>query len=110
MIFGLAGNPVSSFVNIHAFLIPALEEYYKINFNTRFYARTTSIFKKKDSKRHFVRGNFILSDAHKSYSVSNIGSQSSGNMAGLSNSNCLVVLDEEKNIYEQGDMVECIRI
>ena len=110
LIFGLAGNPVSSFVNIHAFLIPALEEFYKINFNNRFYAKATSIFKKKDSKRHFVRGNFLISDEHKSYTVSNNGSQSSGNMAGLSNSNCLVVLDEEKNTYEKGDLVECIKI
>ncbi len=110
LIFGLAGNPVSSFVNIHAFLIPALEDFYKINFNNRFYARATSIFKKKDRKCHFVRGNYILSDAHKSYSVSTIGSQSSGNMAGLSNSNCLVVLDEGKIFYKKGNLVECIRI
>ena len=110
LIFGLAGNPVSSFVNIHAFLIPALEDFYNINFNNRFYARATSIFKKKDTKRHFVRGNFILSYEDKSFAVSNIGSQSSGNMAGLSNSNCLVILDEENNVYEKGDLVECIKI
>jgi molybdopterin molybdotransferase len=110
LVFGLAGNPVSSFVNLHAFLIPALEEFYKTTFNNRFYAKAKSIFKKKDSKRHFVRSTFTLSDETKSYEVGNQSSQSSGNMAGLSNSNCLVILDEEKNIYEKGDLVECIKI
>jgi len=110
LVFGLAGNPVSSFVNLHAFLIPALEKFYNVNFNNKFYAITKSIFKKKDSKRHFVRARFTLCDKHKTYEVSTEGSQSSANMAGLSNSNCLVVLDEEKNIFEKGDIVECIKI
>lgn len=110
LIFGLAGNPVSSYVNIYAFLIPALEEFYSINYNNRFYAAAKSIFKKKDSKRHFVRGFFTICDKHKTFEVVNNSSQSSGNMAGLSNANCLVILDEEKNVYENGDLVECIKI
>jgi molybdopterin molybdotransferase len=110
LVFGLAGNPVSSYVNIYAFLIPALEEFYSINFTNRFYAKAKSIFKKKDSKRHFVRGYFTLCDKHKTFEVVNNSSQSSGNMAGLSSANCLVILDEEKNLYENGDLVECIKI
>ncbi len=110
LIFGLAGNPVSSFVNIYAFLIPALEEYYKINYNNQFYARVKSPFKKNDSKRHFVRGNYSLCDGHQVFEVSDTNSQSSGNMAGLSNANCLIILDEEKNIYEKGELVKCIKI
>lgn len=110
LIFGLAGNPVSSYVNLYAFLIPALEEFYSINFNTRFYAKAKSIFKKKDAKRHFSRGYYTLCDKHKTFEVVNNSSQSSGNMAGLSNANCLVILDEEKNLYENGDLVECIKI
>ncbi|MCF6270782.1 MAG: molybdopterin molybdotransferase MoeA [Melioribacteraceae bacterium] len=110
LIFGLAGNPVSSFVNIYAFLIPALEEYYKIKFNNQFYARVKSVFKKHDSKRHFVRGNFKLCNEDQVLEVSNSNSQSSGNMAGLSNANCLIILDEEKQIYEKGELVKCIKI
>lgn len=110
LIFGLAGNPVSSFVNIYAFIIPALEEFYNINFNNRFYAKTKSIFKKKDKKRHFVRANFNLNENSNTFEVSNKSSQSSGNMTGLSNSNCLVILKEEQNIFNKGELVECIKI
>ena len=108
LIFGLAGNPVSSFVNFYAFIIAALESYYSVSFTQKIQAKLFRPIVKKDGKRHFVRGVVSFNDDKKVYEVESIGSQSSGNISGLSKANCLFILEEGKNNYAQGDYVECI--
>ena len=108
LIFGLAGNPVSSFVNFYAFIIAALENYYSVSFSQKIKAKLLHSTMKKDGKKHFVRGVVSFSDDKKVYTVGIVGSQSSGNISGLSRANCLFILEEEKNNYSQGDYVECI--
>jgi molybdopterin molybdotransferase len=66
--------------------------------------------KKEDSKRHFIRGRLKSDAASNRYFVSVPGSQSSGNLAGLSNSNCIIVIPEEMTNPATGEEVECIII
>ena len=108
LIFGLAGNPVSSFVNFYVFIIAALESYYSISFTQKIKAKLSHPIMKKDGKRHFIRGVVSFKDDKEIYTVEKVGSQSSGNIYGLSKANCLFILEEEKNNYSQGDYVECI--
>lgn len=73
-------------------------------------ARLMSDLYKKDNKRHFIRGFIQKDSASNQYSVSLIGSQSSGNMVGMSKANCLIIFEEEKENLTHGDLVECIMI
>ena len=110
LIFGLPGNPVSSFVSFNLFIKPAILKYYGHEFfNSHFAILNTPIIK-SDSKRHFVRGILKFDADSKKYLVSVPGSQSSGNLAGLGNSNCLIVIPEEMISPHAGEEVECIVI
>jgi len=101
LIFGLPGNPVSSFVSFLLFIKQLTPTVI---------ATTESSFRKNDSKRHFIRGIVKYDYSKKKFFVSSTGSQSSGNMAGLGNSNILIVLREEQKNINPGEEVECILI
>jgi len=110
LIFGLPGNPVSSFVSFTLFIKPTVLKFYgHEDFNSHIAMLETPI-KKEDSKRHFIRGKLKSDAASNRYFVSVPGSQSSGNLAGLSNSNCLIVIPEEMTNPAKGEEVECIMI
>jgi molybdopterin molybdotransferase len=110
LVFGLPGNPVSSFASFILFIRPAILRFYGYeDFNLRTAILEMPI-KKSDSKRHFIRGRIKFNTASKRYMVSATGSQSSGNLAGLSNSNCLIVIPEEIINPATGEEVECIMI
>jgi molybdopterin molybdotransferase len=110
LIFGLPGNPVSSFVNFIVFIKSAIQKYYGNESFDRYPALLKSPLKKKDSKRHFVRGQMSYDPQAKKYCVSESGSRSSGNLAGLGISNCLIVIPEDITDPQEGDLVECIKI
>ncbi|MCL5028638.1 MAG: molybdopterin molybdotransferase MoeA [Bacteroidetes bacterium] len=109
LIFGLPGNPVSSFVNFIIFARDNIKKLYGMD-EQKVKARLMSELHKKDNKRHFIRGSIQKDNASNQYSVSLIGSQSSGNMVGMSKANCLITFEEEKDNLAHGDFVECIMI
>jgi molybdopterin molybdotransferase len=109
LIFGLPGNPVSSFVNFIIFARDNIKKLYGMD-EQKVKARLMSELHKKDNKRHFIRGSIQKDSASNQYSVSLIGSQSSGNMVGMSKANCLIIFEEEKENLTHGDFVECIMI
>ena len=110
LVFGLPGNPVSSFVSFTLFIKPALLKFFgHEGFNSHIAMLETPI-KKEDSKRQFIRGILKYDAPSKKFTVRISGSQSSGNMAGLSNSNCLIVIPEEMINPSAGKEVECIII
>ena len=110
LVFGLPGNPVSSFVSFTLFIKPTVLKFYgHEDFNFHIAMLETPI-KKEDSKRHFIRGRLKSDAASNRYFVSVPGSQSSGNLAGLSNSNCIIVIPEEMTNPATGEEVECIII
>jgi len=110
LVFGLPGNPVSSFVSFTLFIKQAVLKYYGHEDFSYHKAILETPIKKGDSKRHFIRGKLKPDAASKKYYVSVPGSQSSGNLAGLSNSNCLIVIPEEMTNPAPGEEVECIMI
>ncbi|MDR3667077.1 MAG: molybdopterin molybdotransferase MoeA, partial [Ignavibacteriaceae bacterium] len=110
LIFGLPGNPVSSFVSFTIFIKPAVKKFYgHADFNPHT-AKLEHMVKKEDSKRHFIRGMIKFDAKLKEFTVNVPGSQSSGNLAGLSDANCLIVIPEEMTNPGKGEDVECIMI
>jgi molybdopterin molybdotransferase len=110
LVFGLPGNPVSSFVSFTIFIKPAVKKFYgQEDFNSHTGILEHAV-KKGDSKRHFIRGMLRFDDKLKKFVVKVPGSQSSGNLAGLSSANCLIVIPEDIINPVTGEDVECIMI
>ena len=108
LVFGLPGNPVSALVNFYILIKPAIEYLFHQNHINTIAAVLLDDVKKKDNKRHFLRG--ILFKEKGEWKVTSKFSQSSGNLVELSRANCLIVVEEEKRNPAKGEKVECILI
>ena len=109
LVFGLPGNPVSCLVNFLIFVQENIYNLFNIKLNNKITAVLDEDIKKKDKKRHFMRGQLLL-DKDGVYSVKRVGSQSSGNLAEMGKSNCLMIIEEERLSAGKGELVECIMI
>lgn len=110
LIFGLPGNPVSSFVNFQLFIRNALLETYFHTIPKVLTAKLEYNLKKNDTKRHFIRGIIKQNSLSGKYYVNGIDNQSSSNMPGLSLSNALITVEEDRTNLMAGEEVECIVI
>jgi molybdopterin molybdotransferase len=108
LVFGLPGNPVSALVNFEIFIKPALLSMVRQPELDITIAELQNELKKKDTKRHFLRG--ILFTENGVQKVKSQFSQSSGNLVELANANALIIIKEEVSSLQKGSMVECIRI
>lgn len=110
LILGLPGNPVSSFVNFKIFAERAINDYFGNTKLDYFTAELTEPITKSDGKRHFIRA-VSFYDEIKNKTFAKLTKQhTSGNLYGLSKSNCLIEMPETVEIYNQGAIVKCIRI
>lgn len=110
LIFGLPGNPVSSYVNFMIFIKPAVLELYGIKSNNIKKAELTERVTKKDNKRNFLRGILEFNFEKGKYFVKSSQAQSSADMVRLANANCLIVIEEDRTDPQKGEEVECIII
>jgi molybdopterin molybdotransferase len=108
LILGLPGNPVSTFVGFNIFLKPLLKEKYYDVIQPYFKCTFLGEFKQDDGKKHFVTGYYSYDQNTKSYLVEKVKNRSSGNIANLGNSNCLIIVDENRTHVGKGEEVECI--
>lgn len=106
-IFGLPGNPVSCLVSFIIFIRKNVLKLFGIDEQDFFSAELTENIKKKDGKLHFMRGSFSK-DPDGNVAVKRVGLQSSGNLAEMGKSNCLIIFDEEKSELKSGEKVICI--
>jgi molybdopterin molybdotransferase len=109
-VFGLPGNPVSSFVGIQLFVKKNIYKLFGVDYQNNFSAELLEDIRKEDNKRHFMRGVFSYNRGSNKYTVEKLVSQSSGNIVTTSKANCLIVVEENKNFSEKGETVECIKI
>ena len=109
MVFGLPGNPVSSLVNFFLFVQQNILNLFKLKINNRFTATLEDDLKKEDTKRHFMRGVYSCGNDGKYY-VKKMGNQSSGNLAEMGKSNCLIIIEEARMNPRKGETAECIMI
>jgi molybdopterin molybdotransferase len=108
LVFGLPGNPVSSYVSFILFVRNVIMNKLSLNYNHAGTAILNAALSKQDNKRHFLRG--IIQNKNGTNIVSKIGSQSSANIGGLNSANCLIVLKEKNKILKKGRITECIMI
>jgi molybdopterin molybdotransferase len=107
-VFGLPGNPVSSYTTCKILVEPFINTVYKQNEVPLIKSILLSDYKKSDKRLHFVRG--LLSYQGNTFSVATQGLQSSNNLAGLAQSNCLFIAEVESENIKAGTEVSCIRI
>jgi molybdopterin molybdotransferase len=110
LFFGLPGNPVSSFVTISQYLIPALRilEGEKVKATGFIRAKLTRGYNKQHYRREFVRARLSY-DATIGFEVTVAGNQSSGRLSSVTDSNCFIVFDETPNEFQSGEMVNVQR-
>jgi len=110
LVFGLPGNPVSCMVNFDIYIRPNITKKFGLPRTEIILAKLENDIRKNDKKRHFISGNIRKEDNSNNYFVTSRVSQSSGNLAGFSSSNCLIIVEEEKLNPKKGEMVKCIRM
>ncbi|GBD90005.1 molybdopterin molybdenumtransferase [bacterium BMS3Abin04] len=106
LIFGLPGNPVSSQVNFKVYIKENVRRLYGMNPTETVKAELINDLRKKDKKRHFMKG--LLTKVNDKYYVTSTISQSSGNLVEMSKANCLIIVKEEQLNPKKGEFVECI--
>ncbi len=106
-IFGLPGNPVSSFVSFEQFVRPAI---LKMNGHKDLFRQTLratlahDVKKKNDGRRHFLRS--LLTYDKEGYTVSLLKGQGSSMMTSLASANCFLIVPEKETVLKAGQQVD----
>lgn len=108
--FGLPGNPVSALVTFYQLVQPALlklsgYDNEKIaNFSPKLPAYAAVPMKKAVGRQDFQRG-FFYADENGQLAVKTIGTQGSHIFSAFNESNCFIVLEQERGNIEVGEKV-----
>ncbi|MEM0911205.1 MAG: gephyrin-like molybdotransferase Glp [Pseudomonadota bacterium] len=108
-VFGLPGNPVSSYVTCQQLVLPLLMRLQDEDANE--YALTNAFadtdIRKQPGRKDFQRGVYHQSEDG-SYWVKPNGPQGSGIMTSFQNANCYIVLDSEQGKVQKGDALRIL--
>lgn len=110
--FGLPGNPVSSLVTFWRFVQPAIKKLSGISdfWQPMFVQAKTQHNLKSDGKREsYFWGNLHLVNGEYEFSLAG-GSQSSGNLINLAQTNGLAVLPVGETLLNAGDLVQVLQV
>lgn len=103
LIFGLPGNPSSVLSCFYNYVLPALSSLAgKINPVREIEAELTNDYKKAPGLTHFLKAN------HHMGKVTALGAQESFRLSSFAQANCLISLDEEKELFKKGDIVKLL--
>ncbi len=103
---GLPGNPVAVMITFHQFVAPAIEVLSGASMKPPLLvpARSLERMRKKPGRTEFQRGVATL-DKDNQWQVGKTGKQGSGILTSMSRANCLIVLPDDNDGVEPGDMV-----
>jgi molybdopterin molybdotransferase len=104
--FGLPGNPVSAMVTLYQLAVPAMAIMAGLNAKPaiRFNAITTDKLRKAPGRTDFQRAVYSV-NSEGQLIVSSTGSQGSGVFSSMSQSNCFIVLEQDRGNVEIGETV-----
>jgi len=104
--FGLPGNPVSAMVTLYQLAVPAMATMAGLSAKPaiRFNALVTDKLRKAAGRTDFQRANYSVNEKGQLV-VSTTGNQGSGVFSSMSQSNCFIVLEEERGNVEIGETV-----
>jgi len=104
-IFGLPGNPVSSFVSFEQFVRPSLKKVMGCSDlqHQTVQAKLTRTIHKKPGRLHFLSA--IVSSSNGEYTVAPAGEQGSGILKSAANANGLLIFPLEEAEIKEGEQV-----
>jgi molybdopterin molybdotransferase len=107
--FGLPGNPVSSAVTFDQIAAPALRYLAGCKVSTLQFlpAIAATPFKKRPGRTDYQRANYFVNDQGK-ICVATTGSQSSGVLSCFRQSNCYVVLENQRGNVAEDESVQIL--
>ncbi len=101
-IFGLPGNPAAALTSFYIYVIPAIRKFQ--GFNHLFLETRTLIlqneYKKTKKMSHFLKA------FHENGKVTILNSQSSAMLSSFAQANCIVYLEEGKELWEKDKQVK----
>jgi molybdopterin molybdotransferase len=108
LVFGLPGNPVSTFVTYEVFVRPALRKMLGCSVLERplISVRLEETIKKKAGPTHFVRG--VVGTQNGELTARTTGPQGSHLLTSVLRANALLVLPEDRNEVREGDLVSAL--
>ena len=106
LFMGLPGNPVAVMVTFSQFVAPAIELLSGAGMSPPLLvpARALDRLRKRAGRTEFQRGVATL-DADNQWQVGKTGKQGSGILTSMSRANCLIVLPDDSEGAEPGDLV-----
>ncbi|TEW55979.1 molybdopterin molybdotransferase MoeA [Psychromonas sp. RZ22] len=104
--FGLPGNPVSAIVTLYQLAVPAMAKMCgeKIKPAVRFNAICRDALSKAPGRTDFQRGTYSVNEQGQLI-VNTTGSQGSGVFSSMSQSNCFIVLEQDRGNVSVGEKV-----
>ena len=106
LFFGLPGNPVSVMVTFYQFVQPAIKKLSGDNSNLPISIKVPSAskLKKKSGRVEFQRG-VLEKDKNNNLIVRKTGPQGSGILHSMSEANCFIILPQDADNIESGELV-----
>jgi molybdopterin molybdotransferase len=104
--FGLPGNPVSALVTLYQLAVPAMEKLsgMAVKSAMRFTAIMQDDIRKKAGRTDFQRGLYFVDKAEQIV-VQSTGKQGSGIFSSMCQSNCFIVLEQDRGNVMAGERV-----
>lgn len=103
LVLGLPGNPVSSMVCGHIFLVPILEKMSGRAYRPRIETALLAVpLPENGPRRHFVRANLTINAKGEKW-VTPVRSQDSSLIRLMANANCLIVREENGTPLQVGE-------
>ncbi|MBI4437081.1 MAG: molybdopterin molybdotransferase MoeA [Candidatus Omnitrophica bacterium] len=107
-VFGLPGNPISCVVCFLLFVKPAIQRMMGTQ-NPQHpivHAILQKGISKSDGRRHYLTA--ILREENRHFVITPTGKQGSGMLASLAQANAFIVVPEERNSLETGELVDVL--
>ena len=104
LVFGLAGNPASVLTCFYEYVIPAIGYFTKRQYLKRLKMRLADDYKKKIGLTFFLKGKTNAEE------VMILNNQASYLMNSFAVANCLIELEEDKEQFMKGEMVNVLMI
>tara|TARA_B100000809_G_scaffold55214_1_gene51016 strand:- start:2462 stop:3676 length:1215 start_codon:yes stop_codon:yes gene_type:complete len=103
--FGLPGNPVSATVTFHRLALPCLQiiSGESLTESLTLTLPVNGALKKRPGRTDFQRGKLKITE--QGLTADSSGTQSSGMLTSMSNSNCYIILENERSSVEAGEQV-----
>jgi len=108
VVFALPGNPVSSFVGTHRYILPWLEACMQQQGRAPEYAKLTADFHFKPALTYFLQVRLTMNQAAEIMATPVTGN-GSGDLANLADADALLELPADRTVFRAGEVFPLIR-